>query len=288
MNEKVLVLGSASWLGFLLIEKLRKLIIKPQIAGTFNNQIVSYPPEIKQYKADNLHDFNKVFHDFEPTVIVNFLRGEDEEGMMIHKLANNFIRQVNGYYIYASSALALDNYKDVPLTENILANAKSEYGLFKANAEQHLYDSNSNWCILRFSSLQGWVPHKKTRNQIFLEKISAGEPVIVDCGVFQNRMFADLMIEGVVELVKVRHNGIVHFGTIDSSDEVDFLRKQAVVFGFPEKVVKEGLNTRNVNLVCIPGVIKDILDKKFIVSENDTLKRLFEIEKLKQITYNEF
>tara|TARA_B110000091_G_C13817902_1_gene478896 strand:- start:2699 stop:3559 length:861 start_codon:yes stop_codon:yes gene_type:complete len=282
MQDKILVLGSTSWLGYLLLEELSIKIPQIPLASTIYKNKIDFNFNVKLFNASNLQDYNSILDEFQPTVIVNFLRGEDDNGMLLHKALINYADKTEAYYVYASSALALDAYSGIELTEKILANGKSDYGLFKAKCEQALYDSTSKWCILRFASVQGWVHHKLTRNENLLKNLSKGEKIIVDSGVSQNRILANLMIKGIVDLIILKTEGIIHFGTVDSSDEVDFLQKQAELFGYSSKLIERSPVDRNVNLVCVPNRIFNILGETYRVSEDDTLQSLIEITELKR------
>lgn len=284
MENKILVLGSSSWLGCLLLEELSLKFPNAQLAATVYKQKLDFDFNVKLYHANSLKDYKSILNDFQPTVIVNFLRGEDNEGLLLHKTLIDYTRLIDAYYVYASSALALDAYVGKELTEEVMANGKSEYGLFKATCEQYLYDSSSKWCILRFASVQGWVKHKLTRNENLLLKLSKGEKIIVDKGVYQNRMLANLMIRGIADLINYKTEGIIHFGAIDSSDEVDFLRRQAEIFGYSPKLIEMSDKERKVNLVCVPNRIFNILGESYRIKESDTLKDLnaiFELQKYK-------
>lgn len=281
MDDKILVLGSSSWLGFLLLEKLSLQFPNTQLAGTVHKHKLDFAFKLKLYNATQIEEYKYALSDFKPSIIVNFLRGEDSGGQFIHRTMIDYSLATDAYYVYASSALALDGYENIDLTENLLAFSKSEYGSFKARCEEDLYNSSFKWSILRFSSVQGWVKHKITRNENLLIKLSKGEKIIVDKGVFQNRMSADLMIKGIAQLLKFKTEGIVHFGTTDSSDEFDFLRRQAELFGYSTKLIEESCHCRNVNLVCMPNRIFTILGESFMVLESDTLKSLIEMPNLK-------
>jgi dTDP-4-dehydrorhamnose reductase len=239
--------------------------------------MVDFAFNVELYVAKEPKDYREILSSFKPNSIVNFLRGEDENGFEIHKDMLTYSEKNRVHYIYASSALALDGYRDIELTESILANGISEYGAFKAKCEQTMYDSSSIWTILRFSSLQGYSDIKFTRNENLLHNLSLGKTITVDTGVIQNRMMADLMISGVVKIIEQKVKGIIHFGTIDTSDELDFLRKQAVNYGYSEDVIKASNLNRNVNLNCIPDTIIRLFGKEYNVKESDTLKQLWEI-----------
>ncbi|WP_197026336.1 sugar nucleotide-binding protein [Polaribacter sp. Hel_I_88] len=285
---RVLVLGSTSWLGSLLLNQLNNSIDSITLASTVYKNKLDFDFDIKLYKASSFESYRKIVKDFQPEVIVNFLRGEDQNGYQIHQDVIKYSASVNAHYIYASSALALDGYSNIDLTESILANGVSEYGIFKTKCEKLLYESNIMWTILRFSSLQGFCNHKFTRNENLLSKLKNNETITVDTGVFQNRMIADKMISGVVKIIQQKVEGIIHFGTTDSSDEIDFLRKQANIFGYSNDLIKASNINRKVNLNCIPEKIIQLFGDEFSVSEQDTLNKLLEIKEFQKYKKNEF
>ncbi|MFD0763851.1 hypothetical protein ACFQZI_03255 [Mucilaginibacter lutimaris] len=280
-QEKVLVLGAASWLGFLLLNKLALSEPSFALGGTLHNLDVDFTSPVKKFKPVDLSDYQQVIDDYDPDVIVNFLRGEDEQGAGIHQYCITHIAKKSGYYVYASSVLALDGYSGVPLTEDLKANGISEYGAFKAACEETLQASSINWCALRFASLQGWVPHRITRNEGLLKKLKDGQTITVDRGVVQNRMLASHMIDGVAALIEKRVTGIIHFGTTDSSEEYTFLQDQAKLFGYPTELIVGGA-TRDVNLVAIPKRIYEVLGHNFMTTQQDTLQGILQIPELRK------
>lgn len=280
-QERVLVLGAASWLGYLLLNQLGGKHPAMVLGGTLHHLDVDFETPVTKYKPTAFDAYVQAINEFAPTVLVNFLRGEDEEGLQIHQHCINYASANSAYYLYASSVLALDGYTDVPLTENLPANSISEYGIFKGRCEDMLRESSINWCALRFASLQGWVPHRITRNENLLKKLQTGQQITVDRGVVQNRMLAADMVKGVAMLIAQRVNGIIHFGTTDSSEEYEFLRNQAQAFGYPPELVASG-SQRKVNLVAVPGRVFELFGDEFKTTEQDTLNGLLAIPQLKQ------
>jgi dTDP-4-dehydrorhamnose reductase len=278
LKKKILVLGSTSWLGSALLNRLNQNKENYSLITTVFKNTIELPTDIKIVSARELEDYELLLETFRPNVIVNFLRGENKEGYDIHKCIIDFSQKEKSHYVYASSALALDGYENVELTEAVLAKAVSEYGVFKANCEESLYNADIDWTILRFSSLQGYCAHKYTRNEMFLSRLYNGEIIHIDSGVVQNRMYVDDMILIVEKIIQKSVKGIIHIGTEDSSDEVDFLRKQASLFGYsPDRIQLNGIQ-RNVNLNCIPSRIYKLLGSDFRFSERQTLEIINRIE----------
>lgn len=278
MKKKILILGSTSWLGSALLNRLNTNKEAYQLITTVYKNKIELDADIEVVDAQELKDYQVILETFKPNVIVNFLRGENEEGYNIHKSIIDFSTKEKSHYIFASSVLALDAYKNIDLTEDVLVKSLSEYGIFKGNCEEMLYDSKIDWTILRFSSLQGYCEHKHTRNEAFLRRLFNGEKIYVDSGVVQNRMFVDDMILIAEKIIERTIKGIIHIGTIDSSDEIDFLRKQANLFGYSSDRIQESGNQRNVNLNCIPSKIHELFGDDFKLFEINTLDRINSIK----------
>lgn len=278
MRKRILILGSTSWLGSALLKRLNANKEEYQLITTIYKNKIELDADIKVINAQELKDYQTALQTFKPNVIVNFLRGENEEGYNIHRSIIDFCNKEKSHYIYASSVLALDAYDNIDLTEDILARSLSEYGIFKGNCEEMLYNSKIDWTVLRFSSLQGYCAHKHTRNEAYLSRLFNGEEIYVDSGVVQNRMFVDDMTLIVKKIIEKTIKGIIHIGTIDSSDEIDFLRKQANLFGYSSDRVQESGNQRNVNLNCIPSKIHELFGDDFKLYEKNTLERINNIK----------
>lgn len=279
-KTKILILGSASWLGSLIIPKLHDNDF--EISATCYNHIIDFSNPIKHYKAKTLKDYQSILNVGQFDVIINFLRGENKEGYDIHQSIISYCKNNPTQYVFCSSALALESYNNQVLTEDKAAMAESEYGLFKANCEKMLYDSGIDWSVLRFSSLQGHCKHKTVRNEHFLKQLNKGITISVDQKVIQNRMFADDAIDIILKIVEEKHTGIFHLGTIDASDEIDFLKKQAQLFGYGQNLVKSSTNIRNVNLNCIPNRIHQLFPATRFFTEEDTLQKVFQVKALKK------
>ena len=85
MKNKILVLGSSSWLGNLLLNQLNDSTEVFQLASTRYKTMVNFPFNVEFYLAKEPKDYREILSSFKPNSIVNFLRGEDEDGFEIHK-----------------------------------------------------------------------------------------------------------------------------------------------------------------------------------------------------------
>ena len=279
--RKILILGVSSWLGYELVASLARVGHIGAIIGTYHQTAINFPGYVNTIQTRSSSDILHLLEQFQPDVVVNFLRGETESDFALHCQLHQRLRKMQRHYVYASSVLALDGYQDTPLTEILRAKAVSDYGKFKARCE-HVFDAaDPNWCVLRFASVQGWVPHRRSRNEVFLAKLAQGQSIEVDQGVQQNRMLASLVTDGIAKILSHSLSGIIHFGTVDASDELIFLRKVASSFGHNPALVIAG-KERAVNLVAQPERIHRELGPHYYVTEQDTLDGLTHLEGLRK------
>ncbi len=284
-KDRILVLGSASWLGSLFLDKISAQEF--EITATYFNTYLKFQEPVDLVESKLIKDYSVFLNEIQPDIIVNFLRSDNSKELAIHEKIVNYCRNNNQcHYLFSSSVLALDGHKDRALTENLLANSISEYGIFKQNSERLLYDENFNWSILRFSSLQGFCKHKIIRNEMFLRQLHSGEHIRVDQKVFQNRLFVNDAVEILYRIIRDKITGIIHIGATDCSDEIDFLRKQAVLFGYSESRVMSKDYVRNVNLNCIPHKIFDIYKDSKYFNEADTLTKVSKLNAYQKLRFS--
>lgn len=272
---KILVLGARSWIGYRLYE--RAVHNSWAFHGTsssesdfdFVNHICLKPEH-----------FSSLITTRSPDVVVNLLRGEDKAGAQCFEATIQASANVGAYYVYASSALALDGYEDVALTDDLEARSVSEYGKFKGSCENVLLGrSDLTTLVLRFSSIHGWSPCRASRSESLLQKLQNGESISVQRGVVQNRLSDVRLAEHITKLISNRREGIVHLGASDSSQEHEFLANLAEAFGYSADSIKvEG--QRDVNLALVPSS-EAILDLP-IESEQHTLQALLNTKELEQ------
>ena len=278
MSKKtVLVLGSASWLGSLFLSKIDKSDFS--ITATYYNTFLNFDESIDLVEAKLISSYISFIDSIQPDCIINFLRNDNYKELDIHKEIIEYCENNElCHYVICSSVLALDGYKNKALTEDLLAKSISDYGIFKSKCEEMLYDTRIKYSILRFASLQGYCNHKVVRNEYLLRQLKNGQSIRVDQKVIQNRMFADDAVDLMIKIVEQQITGIIHLGAIDSSDEIDFLRKQAVFYGYKKERIIPKKYIRNANLNCIPKKIHEISPDSKQFTEADTLSKIFKID----------
>lgn len=270
---KILVLGARSWIGYRLYE--RAVHNSWAFHGTsssesdfdFVNHICLRPEH-----------FSSLITTLSPDVVVNLLRGEDEAGFQCFEATIQASANVGAHYVYASSALALDGYEDVALTDDLEARSVSEYGKFKGACEDAvLRRSDLRSLILRFSSIHGWSPCRPSRSETLLQKLCLGESISVQKGVIQNRLADVRLADHIIKLISNRREGVVHLGASNSSEEHEFLAKLATVFGYSADSIKVD-GQRNVNLALIPS--SEAILGLAVESEQDTIETLLKTKEL--------
>lgn len=218
------------------------------IVGTSTTEILAKPPATAGMppitRADTWRDYERLIRENRPSLVFNLLRGETAAGFDLHVGLARLCADIGCRYIYASSALVFEGHpRGLVLDEQARPCATTAYGSFKASCEKHLAEvhPDGDWQVLRFSSIQGWSPWKPSRNEVFLSKLSKGEGIRVDTGIIQNRLLDQDFARQVAEIaVMPAAKGILHLGTDDSSEEIDFLRRVALAFGWPVESIKAG------------------------------------------------
>ncbi|MBA4135854.1 MAG: hypothetical protein C0518_00900 [Opitutus sp.] len=253
--SEVVILGARSWIGFRLTEAFARARPEWRVLGTSAVAPAVFPSGVPALPtlvaARTTAEISALVRAQRPRVVINLLRGEDENDRSIHLAVARACSEAGCRYLYASSVLALDGYTlGGPLAEDLPARSVTPYGQFKGSCEAVLLEefTRGDWQILRFASIQGWSPWKPSRNEAFLRKIVAGTPVVVDVGVRQNRLQDTVFAAAVVDVALCAEcQGVFHFGADDFSDEVDFLRAVAWAFGLDGALVRPGVR-REVNL----------------------------------------
>lgn len=279
--RSVLVLGITSWIGFRLAERLQAQPGLWRLAGTSRTEQGASVLGATLHAAADAPGFSRVLETTQPGVVVNLLRGEDAAGMAVHKTVTEWCAGHDALYCYASSALALDGYSGASLTEDLPARSISPYGQFKQACEAALQArSDCRHLILRFASVQGWVPHKVTRNEAFLRKLAAGQEVTVDRGVLQNRILDRTLAAAVVDLLAADVRGVVHLGATDASEECAYLQRVAKAFNLDPSRVKPGAS-REVNLVVQPRRLYELFGDRYRTTEAQAVQGLLDYEGLR-------
>ena len=266
---KALIVGARSWIGFHLTEYFQEAGWEVVATSSQANCIQPSGQPFSQLVKGQTPQ--PLFESVKPDLVINLSIGISEKDFDLHRDLASLCAVSGAFYVYASSALALDGYDKEPLIESLPARSISEYGKFKGYCEEALSNfSGLKSLILRFASIHGWGPYKDSRTVSLLKKVAAGEQVEVSRGVWQNRLTDHALCAAVVKLVERSKTGVVHLGAQDSSEEIDFLKKLAESFGYSSEYIVAG-EPRDVNLFVIPDAASEILNRAL---EMDTINQL--------------
>ena len=277
----VLILGARSWIGFRLTEAALINEGSVLIEGTTSSPNLKSIDERQPnfYSAQSSEDFLKIIKQKKYQAVINLLRGEDAAGLEIHQQVATECFKQGIKYVYASSALALDGYGfDDVLTEDLSAKSITPYGQFKGACENYLKEfyPRADWLVLRFSSIQGWSPWKPSRNEAFLNKLKESQVVKVNRGIKQNRLYDQIFAQAVTHLINLpQAQGVFHFGTLDHSEELNFLKSVASAFGYNPSLVQEDSEKR-VNLVLSCERLHQLMNRQWAQTEAQTVAALLQ------------
>jgi dTDP-4-dehydrorhamnose reductase len=279
IRKHALILGGRSWLGYRITEQLvaADWFVTCTTSQDPTNLNLNIGEAVRYATAADSGAINAVITKEKPSLIFNLLLGISEKEFQIHQQVAALAESIKAKYIYASSALALDGYKNELLVESLPPLSVSEYGIFKGRCETDLVERTGlDSLILRFSSIHGCSPWKDTRTVGFLKKMAAKESVIVNQGVVQNRLLDTKLAEIIVSLVARNGCGVAHMGASNSSEELDFLKCLAKAFGYNDSGILEG-ERREVNLNLVPGIGEH---PNGPITEGDTITALVNLSSL--------
>jgi dTDP-4-dehydrorhamnose reductase len=279
---KLFVHGISGWIGFYAAEYVSRVLPHIELYGT--HRAPAFTPtqgNLRVLKIEKSRDCLDLLRQIKPEFFLNLARGEMEEDFSVHQSLIEALNSLGSHYSYTSSSNACDNNASETHHESEKSNAKSDYGKFKARCEVELEKYSNSFSAFRFSAIHGWAPNRRARTETFLQRLRAGEQIKVNCGILQNRTFVGDLAGMMVDATLNRGRGIFHLGTVDFSDELDFLRGLASVFGYPEDQVVRG-DLMPCNIVMAPQKILELFGGKWRRTEAETLDSVAKSVPLRQ------
>ena len=268
------VLGASGWVGHYLVPELAARNPGAEVIAVYGKRAPAFPagPGIRLVQAEG--DFAALLSLLPPATLVHLGRGEEEKDFGEHRRLIEVTNKKGGRYLYASSFNAVDGVLDRAHEEGDPPGSRTDYGRFKARCEEELARVCERWAAFRFAATHGWAPNREARTQGFLRQLQAGQPVKVHKGVRQNRSFVgDLAAQIAMLAGEPGADGVFHLGTRDASEELHFLRRLALAFGYPEElVVEDGVSECNAEMVV--GKLRALFPNYELPSESDTLAKV--------------
>lgn len=279
--KKILLLGSSGLVAHYLIPSLKKLDSSYEFLGQSVTNLPEH--EIDNFKApsSDLEIFDEKIKQFSPDLIVNMTRGEDQDGLNLHRFLIESCNNTNTHYTYFSSFNAVDANLESEHDEDEAPNSQTEYGQFKAQCESELTSKSNNFSIFRFGATHGWAPNTISRTETFLEHMLSGESMSVDTGIIQNRLATNHLADMMAAVIHKRGEGVFHFGAVDGSEEIDFLKDLAESFGHPREQIIKG-EENPCNALMIPERTLNLIGKEYEKTEADTISAIRHMIRLSQ------
>lgn len=283
-TPKIALLGCSGWISSYLVKALASRIPETFLVGTYANTPPTTKIFSKQLANTDIEEMLSFLEKEKVSAIVNLTRGETESDFLAHQGIIAFCNCEKIPYYYCSSFNACDAQLTHDHLESEQASAKSEYGKFKAKCEEELIKNCNHYAIFRFSATHGWAPNRISRTEEFLRKLKNNETVSVHRSIIQNRTAVTHLAAMMAAVIANEGRGIFHLGTVDTSDEIDFLKKLAQAFGYdPSKVNSNEELPTNANMV--PKRILEMFGKEFEITEAETISVVSNMPGLQQYMF---
>ena len=237
---RVMVIGATSWIGSKLIDKLINSKRLPfQVLASYNSRkIVGSGIRNFKYAHGETDALESNLAGFNPEVIVNLSRGEDQMAFTGHELLSQWAQKNKSHYIYSSSAAVFNSAGEAPFHEDRQPVSRNDYGRFKIKCEESL-SKNSLSSILRFCCVQGYDPYSVSRTEKILIELQQGKAIPTDSAFIQNRIFDEDLAQAILNIIEHRATGIFHLGSQDPINELIFRKNLATAFGYSEDLITD-------------------------------------------------
>lgn len=286
-GETILILGASGWIGSHLARQVCNAMPQTHAVGTyFSESARSVSCKSLFFDYSDESSLSPILQNVKPSIVVNLLGGEESILLRTHQELTRRLRESSVYYMFMSSSMVFDADASKPHQETDPIKGKSSYGIHKEQCERFLHDEGENYCIMRISATHGYAPNRVSRTERFLQNLRSGNKVKVNEKVFQNRLGVTDVALMLRHVMNARLQGTVHLGTIDQSEEVDFLRKVAERYGYDANNV-ESVESDYKYLTVIPKTIYDAFGEQLVRSEVDTIEyvaKIPEFQKYKKAT----
>lgn len=270
-SKRIIVLGSSSWIGHYIVDALTNCSEPIDVVGVSRSGMSQTNIKTVQLANHERTEICALIDTIRPHALVNLARGEDDDGFNLHLALIDKLNAIGCHYAFASSSNAVDANCHRPHDEHEKPNSQSDYGKFKGKCELALAQSSSGYSIFRFAAVHGWAPNRVARTEEFLLKLKAGDNVSIARGVVQNRCFVGDVAAMMVGVIRKSGEGLFNLGTVDYSEEIDFLRWIAVAFGYSEERVIAA-DQNDFKAIMLPSRILELLGDQFRKSEQDTVR----------------
>jgi dTDP-4-dehydrorhamnose reductase len=139
--------------------------------------------------------------------------------------------------VFISSAYVFDGEKKLPYDIFDTPSPMSVYGLQKWAAEAIIYNHCKNFLIARTMAVFGKEAKRKNFAYQVIDNLSKGQIVYAPEDQLMSPIHADELAFGITEHL-ADYNGIAHINGATSMSKMDFAKRIATRFGYPEYLVR--------------------------------------------------
>jgi len=220
----VLILGASGTIGSAIFRRLSQEKTL-RVAGTCFSARQKESPDLIRFSLEA--DILPLLRQVRPDVIVSALRGDFGKQLAVHEAAANYVFAHSGKMIFLSTVNVFDGSLEKPHYESDARIAHSDYGRFKLQCEDLLWDRlGRQAAVLRLPFVWG---KNSPRMEAVRAGCSAGELEVYD---IQCNHAADLQIAELVEwIIREDKSGTFHVGTSDIVGYEPFMERLIAAMG---------------------------------------------------------
>lgn len=147
------------------------------------------------------------------------------------------VQRVGSSLVQISSDYVFDGEAG-PYSEDAEPNPLGFYGLTKLESERLLAGNQSPWAVVRTNVLYGWGNAVRLNFALWVHSnLSAGKYIRTAVDQYGNPTYASNLAEGILTILRGKHQGIYHIAGSDYMSRWAFAMKVAEVFGLNQELI---------------------------------------------------
>jgi dTDP-4-dehydrorhamnose reductase len=299
MKKKILVIGGSGLLGYKILSNARNY----ELVGSYNKNSINFE-NIETVKMDITNEKNcENIIKLKPDIIINtaavtnmdycerFKKNAFDVNVTGTKNIANIAKKIGSKLIHISTDAVFSGNKKFYVEEDE-PNPINIYGKTKLESEK-IVSKVEGSIILRPSVIFGWIPseHIKTSDESrktmnfglwVLDQLNKNNKISIVNDQFNTPTLADNLAENILKIIKKDITGIFHLSGLSCISRLDFSKKIAKSFGYPENLITS-VSSKEFKQIA-PRTLESCLKCDKIVK---TGSNLLKIEQSIEIMYNQ-
>lgn len=230
----ILILGASGLAGSKIYKMLRK---DYTVYGTCFSHWSQYSQDenMLYYDISDPDQTHSIIKKTNPQIVISCMRGEFTQQLNAHRtIANYCSENADSKFIYMSTANVFDKLDRQPHYEDDITLSDSDYGNFKIKCEEQLrYILDKKLVIIRVPFI--WSK-KSLRYQKLIEAARRGDEIQAWSNLFTNHTTDEQIASYVKYIIENDQNGIVHIGTSETCNYLEFLKVLLQALQLPEPI----------------------------------------------------